>query len=99
MSKKQKENMCGIVFNCGCDEKDCAYFKESVIPGICSFELFSECGSSVARANAIILELKKMGVGFMLTGRLDEIKSKLKLAVERNGLKPVEEVLKILDTI
>ena len=45
----------------------------------------------------MVLELKKMGVDFILTGRLDEIKAKLKDAVRTSGLQPVEEVLEILE--
>ena len=100
MSEEQKENTCMIEFQCIClGHNGCVYFKDGTIDK-CVFENpFGYCNSAIAKTNSMIIELKKMGVGFILAGRLDEIKSKLKLAVERNGLKPVEDVLKMLEAI
>ena len=99
MSEDLKENMCRILFDCKdfdgnvCSHNDsidrCKYSKSKTTSGICL--------SSVARVNAMTIELKKMGVDFILIGKLDEIKAKLKDAVRTSGLKPVEEVIKILE--
>ena len=97
MSEELKENMCHIVFPCmHTDELPCVYFEESS-NGFCKYLLEYGCNSYVARVNSIAIELKKMGIDLIPIGRLDEIKAKLKDAVRTSGLKPVEDVLNILE--
>ena len=88
-------NQCIVHFVCdgSLPNRPCAYRKGDN----CWYDDCLVCKSSIACVNAMVLELKKMGVDFILTGRLDEIKAKLKDAVRTSGLQPVEEVLEILE--
>ena len=62
MSEDPKENMARVSMKCcAISFEDCAYFKKGV-NWICEFGAFGQCNSSLARANAMILELKKMGI-------------------------------------
>ena len=63
MSEEPKENMCLVEFQCTCLEHNkCVYFKDGTIDR-CVFENpFGYCNSSVAKTNAIAIELKKMGI-------------------------------------
>lgn len=62
MSKRGEKplpNKCGIAFKC--NGNNCAYFKKD--GGGCKYNLFPyyDCVSLVAQANAMVLELQRMG--------------------------------------
>ena len=97
MDEELKPSQCTVYFMCdgSLPNRPCAYRKGDN----CWYDYCLVCKSSVACVNAMVIELKKMGVDFILTGRLDEIKAKLKDAVRTSGLQPVEEVLRILESI
>ena len=88
-------NQCTVHFVCNVSlpNRSCVYRKGDN----CWYNDCLVCNSSVACVNAMVIELKKMGVDLILTGKLEEIKAKLKDAVRTSGLQPVEEVLEILE--
>jgi hypothetical protein len=96
MSEELKGNMCLIEFECMAQNGAMCVYGNNKIRCIHEKQQ-GFCFSSIARTNAMVIELKKMGVDVILTGRLDEIKEKLRVAVNGHGLKPVEDVLKILE--
>jgi hypothetical protein len=63
MSKREEkplENKCWPIFFC--TDRDCSAFEDSVhYPGHCHFGAFDKCNSAVARTNAMVLELQRMG--------------------------------------
>ena len=105
MENDLKKNMCNLIFDCNdSGRRPCVNFKQDETPEYKTLRACAHCSgdgceSSIAKTNSMVLELKKIGVGLIPIGQFDEIKSKLRLAVERNGLKPVEEVLNILEDL
>ena len=102
MSEELKENMCLLEFECMSESQYCAYGNSDGTP--CKHEGPSGyCNSSVARVNAMIIELKRLG--FVATDEtqkslLKEIRGLLQKSLDSGfGLRPVELAVGLIDSV
>ena len=103
MSEELKENMCRMIFNCTADDiNDCATSKQSGSWG-CEYLKYDICHSSVARVNAMVIEMKRLG--FVATNEtqkslLKDIRALLQKSLDSGfGLRPVELAVELIDSV
>ena len=101
MSEELKPNQCTIHFVCdgSLPNRPCVYRKGDN----CWYNDCLVCNSSVARVNAMVIELKRLG--FVATDEtqkslLKDIRALLQKSLDSgHGWKPVEDAVELIDSI
>ena len=103
MSEELKENMCNVRFYCqDSNKKECVYKINGRLLE-CVHRNSIRCTSSVARVNAMVIELKRLG--FVATDEtqkslLKEIRGLLQKSLDSGfGLRPVELAVDLIDSV